>query len=998
MGWLETLEQLSPVKKEEDGWEKTLSALTPIKTPGVTSTGIVAVPITEAEVEPDTRDKLTFADQYPEELRPLLDTSRISPAQAFSHPSTGLIESLVGYNRLSPTRRQEIAFEINLEKLPADSELRLKGEKFKAVQKETQKRMIAAGLAEGPREYQGFWDELGRNIAGGSLNVASGVTGTLAATSWNESALWDKGQLDSVADYLYEKGKGKEFSPGAGGGWKGFVAASVGQALPYMTASVGATLVTRTPVAAFGVGFAVEGDNAYRDALAAGATEEQAQMNRLIVGTINGAVESLQVSNVIKFAKEGRGSFQALIKAARARAWKQVLAAGKELTYLELQQIIREGLEEGIQETVSVSSEARINPDVLKKGVGKRIWSSVLGGGVVGGIFGAGGMLSGGIEADLGVEPAVGPTPSVTPPGLSLKDLHRQTQREQQTRIEEDIERMDAEYQEVVRPPQAAPVTEVAPTPTKVPPKAAEGKTKEAITTGGVRIPEGSTITSMPRRAGTGSPEIMAESESITVKAISQGKLPKNYQIFDRGEFYKDAYGLQKPVKPEKKYGILTDKGINTGVYGATPQKAIENYNKAQKRPQVVRKPDYLVRLEKGKGDKDDIQAVASDILMEKFGWPQQSAKSEAEYFSRDDGRRIRLAQHDVVYPESDVDLVVSIGKSPDADIIIPESVSSEKEIRDIIDKAVTAPPKAAEGKVSLKLSDPIGYLELQSIKLTGLEVGLSPEQIDNDIREWAEHYEVDFEQIENEFVGAEPIKIRQITKMADGEQKEAALDALARENINKKLRREAVEKVKEVLKANNVHYVAVDEVQEIQADEDVPFEMRGKPVGAAVITPSGKEIVYLAYGADSETGYHEGYHVLRRRLSKQDINILGRRFKGEEAEAAAFADYMRTGKAETTMLRHIWEKLVKILNKIKSALEGKGFRTVEDIFGELGQGRVQLAAEPVRGFGTAHETKKTDADREELKRAAIKAERARLKVLTERKRHKARLRSRIKI
>lgn len=115
------------------------------------------------------------------------------------------------------------------------------------------------------------------------------------------------------------------------------------------------------------------------------------------------------------------------------------------------------------------------------------------------------------------------------------------------------------------------------------------------------------------------------------------------------------------------------------------------------------------------------------------------------------------------------------------------------------------------------------------------------------------------------------------------------------------------------------------------------------KPVGAA-ITQGQKQVILLAYGADSETGYHEGYHILRRQLTEKNTKVLDRHFKGdEEAEATAFAEYVKTGKTKT-FLRGIWQKLRKVLRKVKSGLAGRGFRTAEDIFGAIQRGTVEKA------------------------------------------------------
>lgn len=210
----------------------------------------------------------------------------------------------------------------------------------------------------------------------------------------------------------------------------------------------------------------------------------------------------------------------------------------------------------------------------------------------------------------------------------------------------------------------------------------------------------------MPKQAISGAePESSKAAAKLEITkdelARQQKNLPKDYKIFERGKTYKDAYGREKPAKIEKRFGIVTSKGIDTKIYGANPKEVVRKFIEAKKRPPEDIRTEYVKRIESGEYDKSDIQAIASDYLMEKFGWPQRSAKSEAEYFETDSGKRIRLAQHSVVYPESDVETFISIGDLPDADIVIPEKINSVREIKSIINKAFPEAPKAPPAKVT---------------------------------------------------------------------------------------------------------------------------------------------------------------------------------------------------------------------------------------------------------------------------------------------------------
>ena len=276
-------------------------------------------------------------------------------------------------------------FQRNYDQLEPQDPLRQKVDRINALQ-ETYSAAMTKIADSKKRKFKGFWDEMGRNIASSSLSVASGLSGTLADIS--DTAIWDKDKVLDLADWFYEKSKAKSIAPAAKaeGKWgriRQFTASSIGQALPYMAASVASTALTGNPLGGFAVGFSVEGDNTKRAMLEAGASEEHAQLGKLIVGTINGAIETLQVSGVIKLAENGRGSLKFLVDAVRQKAWKRALQAGKQLTYKQLESFLGEAIEEALQETSSIVAEATVDASVLEEAP-SRIFGAALGGGVAG--------------------------------------------------------------------------------------------------------------------------------------------------------------------------------------------------------------------------------------------------------------------------------------------------------------------------------------------------------------------------------------------------------------------------------------------------------------------------------------------------------------------------------------------------------------------------------------------------------------------------------------
>ena len=286
-------------------------------------------------------------------------------------------------------RSQEATFKYNYNQLALDDPLKKKVDDYNQLRDTYAK--IMTGLAEKQmRQFEGLWDEFGYALARGTLRVGAAFTGAVADAS--QLSIFDPEAIRDIADELYEGSQHKMLRPSApvGGKWgttKQFLANTIGDTLPYMAASVSATVVTGSPWAAFGVGFIVEGDDAYRTDIEAGASVEHAQMNRLIVGTINGAIESLQVSNIIRFADEGAGGLRAITKAAQQKAWGKVGKLGKDLTFRNLQLSLREAIEEALQESTSILAEATTDPNAMVGGL-RRVGKAALGGGTVGLIIG----------------------------------------------------------------------------------------------------------------------------------------------------------------------------------------------------------------------------------------------------------------------------------------------------------------------------------------------------------------------------------------------------------------------------------------------------------------------------------------------------------------------------------------------------------------------------------------------------------------------------------
>ena len=279
----------------------------------------------------------------------------------------------------------------------------------KAYEKEEQR------ITTVERARSGFFPAISKSARRSSANVVSGIAGVMS---------------DYITkDFLPEASQAREYYREIAGqarltpseeGTAAYLGDLIGEALPYMVASMavataGGAAVPGIVIAGISsatagrflggafVGYAVEGENAYQDALQSGATEQEARLEKNIVGSINALIEASQVSSFFKFyGATGRTSLKALINAIKKRAYKKILAEGGKFSYKLLALSFKEGIEEWMQENVSQAAPALLRGVYPKKADGspdywamfKRSAKAFLGGAIVGGIFGAGGTIA----------------------------------------------------------------------------------------------------------------------------------------------------------------------------------------------------------------------------------------------------------------------------------------------------------------------------------------------------------------------------------------------------------------------------------------------------------------------------------------------------------------------------------------------------------------------------------------------------------------------------
>ncbi len=180
----------------------------------------------------------------------------------------------------------------------------------------------------------------------------------------------------------------------------------VAEAIPYMANAMAAGVVAG-PIGAATVGFIIEGDNAYDEAIASGATEAQANTERVIVGSINAGIEALQIGRLLQFSQSGKHSLKAFIKVAREKGIKAAGGELKRFTAGVLRLSIENAIEEFVQEGVSMGTPAILRGEYPKKADGSpdywsianRLGEATAGGALAGPILGIAGQAVAGKRA-----------------------------------------------------------------------------------------------------------------------------------------------------------------------------------------------------------------------------------------------------------------------------------------------------------------------------------------------------------------------------------------------------------------------------------------------------------------------------------------------------------------------------------------------------------------------------------------------------------------------
>ena len=254
----------------------------------------------------------------------------------------------------------------------------------------------------------------------------------------------------------------------------------------------------------------------------------------------------------------------------------------------------------------------------------------------------------------------------------------------------------------------------------------------------------------------------------------------------------------------------------------------------------------------------------------------------------------------------------------------------------------------------------PLSQEELQSLlaesAVAGEEVllkGGTPEQADQAAQEvFARRAQPAFEQREAEAF-AEEVKA---DKKAERPSIEDSLNALSEEfgTQNKQTRGKLAAEA--VLKSNKIDdRVIVDLVDEILVDETAfkaGYGEQAEPdnykfLGETKMSPDAKAriqaVIQLAKGSDEATGRHEAFHAVSNiLLDKDEQNVITKKYGDMEKAADAFGEYRKNNiSTGSSVIDAIFEKFKMFLERIGNYFETGKFKSAEDLFKAIEEGRL---------------------------------------------------------
>lgn len=267
---------------------------------------------------------------------------------------------------------------------------------------------VALNLASETEEDKGFGafaSEFGKGFVHMALRTGRAVVGTAATLYKGPLKTPFPGLVSDVTPGLEEMQEriaiAEQDFPMTHRGTAAWAGRILGEAVPFMATALAAGYAIGPVAGPMITGFTIEGDIAYEEAKKGGASEAMAQFERFVVGSINGYLEALQISRIMKFHTTGRHTLRNMVRLIRSKAFKTMAKEGLGLTADILKLMTQEALQEFLQEGVSIAVPALTRGDVPRTpdgqidflAIGERLGQAALGGGLIGGVFAGGGAV-----------------------------------------------------------------------------------------------------------------------------------------------------------------------------------------------------------------------------------------------------------------------------------------------------------------------------------------------------------------------------------------------------------------------------------------------------------------------------------------------------------------------------------------------------------------------------------------------------------------------------
>lgn len=306
---------------------------------------------------------------------------------------------------------------------------------YKKARLEQYDKMASIGLVPPRIKYKGFFDEATKSFGKFWINalgamethIGLGFKGlSLLGRAIGSQNMEDRAnEISEGANYIAEKlfklSNSAPYQP-AMEGWKPFVIDSTVSSMGYfmIAAATGGSLPAI--MASYGL---IEGTQNYRQVLAQGGTETEALIDLVTTSVIGGAIEGIQWSGLVRFGKTAKTAFtRQLLTQTRSRVFNKFAQAGR-LTVPFFINTIGEGLEESMQEAVSIYTPAFLGlPTPSDEEIKMRLVSAFAGGAIASVPFNIASGISGAVRS-------------------SGRDFTKMASQMEKTAIREDLQAID---------------------------------------------------------------------------------------------------------------------------------------------------------------------------------------------------------------------------------------------------------------------------------------------------------------------------------------------------------------------------------------------------------------------------------------------------------------------------------------------------------------------------------------------------------------------------